>query len=158
MSKDSDRFRLRLVPDDIHGCGNAAGQEPVQVALAEQLVGRQVIVDHRRRQDGVAVQAAAGGVGAMEVQLALRRGAVVSGTAGSDAKLERLRQLGVTHAINYRTHDIARELLRLSNGRRPDVIFDSIGGASARKVNVCLKGCQHVIWKSVLYAGCVSLR
>jgi NADPH2:quinone reductase len=83
--------------------------------------------------DHVLVQAAAGGVGAMLVQFALRRGAVVSGTAGSDAKLERLRQLGVTHAINYRTHDFARELLRLSHGRRPDVIFDSIGGASARK-------------------------
>ena len=83
--------------------------------------------------DHVLVQAAAGGVGAMEVQLALRRGAVVSGTAGSDEKLERLRQLGVTHTINYRTHDFARELLRLSNGRRPDVIFDSIGGSTARK-------------------------
>ncbi len=83
--------------------------------------------------DHVLVQVAAGGVGSMLVQLALRRGAIVSGTAGSEAKLERLRQLGVSHAINYRTHDFARELLRLSHGRRPDVIFDSIGGASARK-------------------------
>jgi NADPH2:quinone reductase len=85
------------------------------------------------RGDLVLVQAAAGGVGAMLVQLALRRGAVVAGTAGSEAKLERLRQLGVTHAIDYRTQDFARELLRLSNGRRPDVIFDSIGGSSIRK-------------------------
>ena len=81
----------------------------------------------------VLVQAAAGGVGNLLVQLARAQGAVVAGTAGSESKLELLRRLGVTYAINYREHDFASELLRLSGGRRPDVIFDSIGGAVARK-------------------------
>jgi NADPH2:quinone reductase len=85
------------------------------------------------RGDLVLVQAAAGGVGNLIVQLARAQGAVVAGTAGSDAKLDLLRKLGVTYAINYRTHDFASELLRLSWGRRPDLIFDSIGGATARK-------------------------
>lgn len=83
--------------------------------------------------DLVLVQAAAGGVGAMLVQRARAGGAVIAGTAGSEAKLEVLRRLGVHHAIDYRTHDFARELLRLTGGRRPDVIFDSIGGSTARK-------------------------
>src|SRR5262249_36267271 len=38
--------------------------------------------------------------------------------------------LGATHVIDY--HDFAQELLRRTGGRRPDVIFDSVGGATAR--------------------------
>src|SRR5215831_671952 len=83
--------------------------------------------------DLVLVQAAAGGVGSLIVQLARAEGAVVAGTAGSQAKLELLRRLGVTYGIDYRAHDFASELLRLTKGRRPDLIFDSIGGASTRK-------------------------
>jgi len=83
--------------------------------------------------DLVLVHAAAGGVGAMIVQLARHRGAEVAATAGSEAKLAFLRGQGVTHAIDYRTQEFASELLRLTGGRRPDVIFDSIGGASVRK-------------------------
>jgi NADPH2:quinone reductase len=116
------------IPDTIEA-GAAA-------ALATQGVTAYVAAEELVRihpGDHVLVQAAAGGVGTLLVQLALAKGAVVSGTAGSEAKLALLRRLGVTHAINYRTHDFASELLRLTEGRRPDVIFDSIGGASARK-------------------------
>ncbi|MEP7027091.1 MAG: zinc-binding dehydrogenase [Candidatus Eisenbacteria bacterium] len=88
---------------------------------------------HIEPGDHVLVHAAAGGVGTLLVQLARARGAVVIGTAGSEAKLEHMRRLGVTHAINYRERDFVPELLRLTGGRRPDVIFDAIGGASVRK-------------------------
>ena len=116
------------IPEDLDA-GAAA-------ALATQGVTAYVAAEELVRihpGDHVLVQAAAGGVGTLLVQLALARGAVVAGTAGSEAKLALLRRLGVTHAINYRTHDFSSELLRLTGGRRPDVIFDSVGGASARK-------------------------
>jgi NADPH:quinone reductase-like Zn-dependent oxidoreductase len=90
--------------------------------------------------DHVVVQAAAGGVGTALVQLAKRRGATVYGTAGSQAKLEHLRRLGVDHAIDYRAEDFAAAVLGRSGGRRPDVVFDSLGGRTWRRALGLLAG------------------
>ena len=83
--------------------------------------------------DHVLVQAAAGGVGTLLVQLAKRRGCVVYGTAGSDAKLDYLRTLGVDHPINYRREDFAAAVRRLRGDAGLDVVFDSLGGSAVRK-------------------------
>jgi NADPH2:quinone reductase len=83
--------------------------------------------------DHVLVQAAAGGVGTILVQLAKRRGCVVYGTAGSDDKLAYLRQLGVDHPINYRREDFADAVRRLRGAAGLDVVFDSLGGSAVRK-------------------------
>jgi len=83
--------------------------------------------------DHVLVQAAAGGVGTLLVQLAKRRGCIVYGTAGSESKLEYLRRIGVDHPINYRSRDFAEEIRRMRGDAGLDVIFDSLGGAAVRK-------------------------
>ncbi|MDX2171032.1 MAG: zinc-binding dehydrogenase [Deltaproteobacteria bacterium] len=83
--------------------------------------------------DHVLVQAAAGGVGTLLVQLAKRRGCVVYGTAGSDAKLDYLRTLGVDHPINYQREDFAAAVRRLRGDAGLDVVFDSLGGSAVRK-------------------------
>lgn len=81
----------------------------------------------------VLVQAAAGGVGTLLVQLAKRHGCVVYGTAGADAKLDYLRTIGVDHPINYRHQDFAAAVRQLRRSEGLDVIFDSLGGAAVRK-------------------------
>jgi NADPH:quinone reductase-like Zn-dependent oxidoreductase len=83
--------------------------------------------------DHVLVQAAAGGVGTLLVQLAKRRGCVVYGTAGSDEKLDYLRRLGVDHPINYRREDFAVAVRRVRGDAGLDVAFDSLGGSAVRK-------------------------
>jgi NADPH:quinone reductase-like Zn-dependent oxidoreductase len=83
--------------------------------------------------DHVLVQAAAGGVGTLLVQLCKARGCVVYGTAGSDEKLEYLRGLGVDHPINYRREDFAAAVRRLRGAEGLDVVFDSLGGSAVRK-------------------------
>lgn len=83
--------------------------------------------------DHVLVQAAAGGVGTLLVQLCKRRGCVVYGTAGSDEKLAYLRELGVDHPINYRREDFAEAVRRVRGGEGLDAIFDSLGGSAVRK-------------------------
>jgi len=83
--------------------------------------------------DHVLVQAAAGGVGTLLVQLAKARGCIVYGTAGSDEKLEYLRGLGVDHPINYRRQDFAAVVSMLRGPDGLDVIFDSLGGSAVRK-------------------------
>jgi NADPH2:quinone reductase len=83
--------------------------------------------------DHVLVQAAAGGVGTLLVQLCKRRGCVVYGTAGSDAKIEYLRSLGVDHPIQYRREDFADAVRRIRGEQGLDVVFDSLGGSAVRK-------------------------
>jgi NADPH:quinone reductase-like Zn-dependent oxidoreductase len=80
----------------------------------------------------VLIHAAAGGVGIASIQLAKLRGAEIFGTA-SAAKHEAIRAQGVDHAIDYRTHDFEREVMRLTDGQGVDVIFDALGPSSFRK-------------------------
>jgi NADPH2:quinone reductase len=83
--------------------------------------------------DHVLVQAAAGGVGTLLVQLAKARGCVVYGTAGSEAKLDYLRRLGVDHPINYRHEDFGDVVRRVRGAEGLDIVFDSLGGSAVRK-------------------------
>jgi NADPH2:quinone reductase len=77
----------------------------------------------------VLVQAGASGVGVAAIQLAARAGAsMVLATASSDDRLERLKAYGLTHGINYRTHDVVQEVMRLTDKKGADVIVDSVGG------------------------------
>jgi NADPH2:quinone reductase len=73
------------------------------------------------------IHAGAGGVGIAAIQLAKRAGARVLATASSDAKLERLKEYGLDHGINYRTGDFVAEVRRITGGGA-DLIVDSVGG------------------------------
>ena len=77
----------------------------------------------------VLVQAGASGVGVAAIQLAAKAGAsMVLATASSDERLEKLKPYGLTHGINYQTHDVVQEVMRLTNKKGCDVIVDSVGG------------------------------
>jgi NADPH:quinone reductase-like Zn-dependent oxidoreductase len=85
-----------------------------------------------RRGERVLVHAAAGGVGQAALQICRFRGAEVIGTA-SASKHERLRTLGLQHAIDYRTQDFEAEVRRITGGHGVDIALDAVGGRSARK-------------------------
>ena len=72
------------------------------------------------------VHAAAGGVGIALTQLLRDRGADVIGTA-SAAKHDAIREQGVSHAIDYRSQDVEKEVLRLTSGQGVAVVFDALG-------------------------------
>jgi NADPH2:quinone reductase len=80
-----------------------------------------------RSGETVLVQAGAGGVGLAAIQLARRAGATVLATASSDDKLDRLKEYGLHHGINYREGDFAAEARRLTDGRGVDLVVDSVG-------------------------------
>lgn len=84
-------------------------------------------------EDHVLVQAAAGGVGTALVQLLRLKGCSIYGTAGSDRKLELLREQGVHHPINYNSEDFEQVIKAKLGGRGLDVVFDSLGGSSFAK-------------------------
>jgi len=75
----------------------------------------------------VLIHAGAGGVGLAAIQLAKRAGATVLATASSDEKLERLKEFGLDHGINYRTEDWVARARALTGGRGVDLVVDSVG-------------------------------
>jgi myxalamid-type polyketide synthase MxaB len=79
--------------------------------------------------DRVLVHAAAGGVGQAAVQLALRAGAEVYGTAGSREKRDFVRALGVRHVFDSRVADFRADVMALSGGRGVDIVLNSLTGA-----------------------------
>jgi NADPH:quinone reductase-like Zn-dependent oxidoreductase len=74
------------------------------------------------------LHAAAGGVGIAAIQLARHIGAEIFGTAGSAAKVELIRSMGVEHPINYRVDDFAAVVRRLAGQSGIDVVMDSVAG------------------------------
>jgi NADPH:quinone reductase-like Zn-dependent oxidoreductase len=76
------------------------------------------------------IQAAAGGVGIAATQIGKLLGAEIFGTA-SPSKHDRIRELGVQHAIDYRGMDFADEVRRITGEETPlDLIVDGIGAKS----------------------------
>ncbi|HTL84844.1 MAG TPA: zinc-binding alcohol dehydrogenase family protein [Acidimicrobiia bacterium] len=74
------------------------------------------------------IQAGASGVGVAAVQLAKRAGATVIATASSLERLERVRPLGLDHAVDYSHDGWVDEVRKLTDGRGVDVVVDSVGG------------------------------
>jgi NADPH:quinone reductase-like Zn-dependent oxidoreductase len=73
------------------------------------------------------IMAAGSGVGIAAIQIARLFGAQVLATAGSDAKLERARELGAHHTVNYRDPEWPRRIRDLTAGRGVDVIIEHTG-------------------------------
>ena len=79
-----------------------------------------------QRGDSVLIHAAAGGVGSAAVQLAYATGATIFATAEA-SKLERIVQLGVDHAIDYKTQDFSEVIASRTEKRGVDVVIDFVG-------------------------------
>jgi NADPH:quinone reductase-like Zn-dependent oxidoreductase len=81
----------------------------------------------------VLVWAAGSGVGSAAVQVGKLLGSTVIATVGNDTKKEKAQKLGADFVLNHHTEDIPREIKRLTNGRKVNVVFDHIGEATWEK-------------------------
>jgi NADPH:quinone reductase len=73
------------------------------------------------------VHAAAGGTGALVVQMAKLAGARVFGTVSTEEKAAIAREAGADEIIRYTEQDFASEVKRLTAGRGVEVVYDSVG-------------------------------
>ncbi|WP_317204764.1 NAD(P)-dependent alcohol dehydrogenase [Janthinobacterium sp.] len=96
----------------------------------------------RVRPGSVVVLLGTGGVSIFALQFAKASGATVILASSSDEKLERARQIGADHLINYRaTPAWDEEVLRLTEGRGADLVVETVGGASmVRSLNAAAVG------------------
>lgn len=86
----------------------------------------------------VLVQAAAGGVGSLIVQMAKRLGATVYGTVSSLEKAQRVRRLGADDVILYQQTDVVEAVAKLTGGEGVHVVYDSAGKDTIRGSIHCL--------------------
>jgi NADPH:quinone reductase-like Zn-dependent oxidoreductase len=94
------------------------------------LTAWQMVVHKARVQPGetVLVHGAGSGIGTAAIQIAKLHGARVIATAGSAAKLERAKALGVDVGIDYTTTDFAA-VCRAETGKRGvDAVIEHVGG------------------------------
>jgi NADPH2:quinone reductase len=83
-----------------------------------------------QRDEKVLIQAGAGGVGHLAVQLAREAGARVAATVNTDEKAELVRMLGAERAILYEKIDFVKECLDWTGGVGVDCVVDLVGGKS----------------------------
>lgn len=98
------------------------------------LTAWQALTRKLRLQSGqtILIEAAAGGVGGFAVQMAKHLGLTVIATC-STAKHAYVHSLGADHVIDYRNHDVAHTVGRITEGRGVHGVLDAIGGATGQR-------------------------
>lgn len=87
----------------------------------------------------VLIQAAAGGLGTLMVQIARNVGATVIGTASTPEKCALIESLGCQHPVNYMEDDFVAVAKELTGGKGCDLIIESVGGDVFKNSLKCLK-------------------
>ncbi len=126
--------RLVKIPDGISD--EQAASMMLKGMTAEYLLRRTFRVEPGHT---ILCHAAAGGVGLILGQWANHLGATVIGTAGSPEKIELAGAHGYHHLIDYRGQDFVSEVLRVTEGRKCDVVYDSVGADTFPGSLDCLK-------------------
>lgn len=80
-----------------------------------------------KRGETALIQAAAGGVGLLLVQMCKLIGARVIGTVGSEEKAQLARESGADEVIIYTEQDFETETRRLTEGEGVHVVYDGVG-------------------------------
>ena len=80
-----------------------------------------------KKGESVLFHAAAGGVGQIFGQWAKSLGCEVIGTVGSDDKIQKAKDNGYDHIINYNKENFAKEVLDITNGNGVPVVYDGVG-------------------------------
>jgi NADPH2:quinone reductase len=128
-----DHRAVAAIPENMDAC--TAASLATQGCTAYFGVNETIPV---REGEHVLVQAAAGGVGHLLVQLLKQKGAVVYGAVGSDEKFGLLEKLGVDFPLNYRKEKISDAIRRIRGDKGIDIVFDNVGGKTFRELSKLL--------------------
>ena len=82
--------------------------------------------------DRVLIHSATGGVGQAAIAIARQAGAEVFATAGSQARRQLLREMGIGYVYDSRSTDFADEIRRDTDGYGVDIVLNSLIGPAQR--------------------------
>lgn len=74
------------------------------------------------------VHGGSSGIGTTAIQIAVKLGARVITTAGSDEKCRACEELGAERAVNYKNEDFVEAVKEFTSGAGVDVVLDMVGG------------------------------
>ena len=123
----TDLGRVMPIPRDDMSYELAAG---LPIALQTM---HDAVITHGQLQPGqsLLVQGASAGVGLMAMQIAKWRGAsCVIGTSTDASRRSRLNEMGADLALDSRDPSWVEQVLKATQGRGVDIVFDHLGGQS----------------------------
>ena len=129
-----DADRLVKLPE---GISTEQAAAMMLQGMTAQMLLRSVFPVHEG--DTILIHAAAGGVGLILCQWAAALGATVIGTVGTEEKAELARAHGCAHPIVYSKQDFVAEVLRITDGEKLPVVYDSVGRDTFLKSLDCIK-------------------
>ena len=107
------------------------GVDAIGAALAPVTFGtvEHMLFDNAKLQPGetILVHAGGSGIGSAAIQLAKKTGCTVITTVGSEDKMEKARELGADHVINYREDRFEGVVRKLTKKKGVDVVFEHVG-------------------------------
>ena len=110
---------------------NLSFEEAAAVPLVFLTAWHMLITRARLEPDEtVLVLGAGSGVGSAAIQIAKTAGARVIATAGSEAKLQKARELGADDTFLHSIEHWSREVKRLTDRRGVDVVVEHVGDAT----------------------------
>jgi len=114
----------------LHKPANLSFEEAAAFPLVF-LTAWHMLMTRARLQPGewTLIMGGSSGVGSAAIQIAKLRGAPVIATAGSDAKLQRCRELGADWVVNHNDLDWHKQVREATEGEGIDVVFEHIGQA-----------------------------
>lgn len=117
----------------------------VQGLAAFHLVRRSV-----PKGKSVLVNAAAGGVGSLLVQLAKEAGArLVIGATGSEEKAFLVHSLGADAVVDYGRPDWTDRVREANQGRGVDIVYETIGGSMSKASLAALAPCGELVFAAL---------
>ena len=148
-----DSAKIIRVPDEI--------SDRQALALLIQGLTAYLLLNYAakvKQDESVLVHAAAGGVGNLLVQIAkLMNTGTVFGTAGTTEKRTQIKDWGVDYAIDYNNSSWHKDILKLTNNRKVDVILDPVGESATAQNLSCLGIEGRLVNYGWLSGNCPSL-
>ena len=75
----------------------------------------------------ILIMGASGGLGSAGTQVARSLGAKIIVAAGADERVQAACALGADAGVNYRAQDLTDEVMRITEGRGVNVVFENVG-------------------------------
>ncbi|MCU1350220.1 MAG: NADPH:quinone oxidoreductase [Acidobacteria bacterium] len=123
-------YRLAGEEEVVRTPSHLTDEEAASLPIAAVTAWTALVVNGRLRAGDWVVIQGTGGVALFALQFAKQLGAKTIVLSSSDAKLERARELGADHLINYsRTPEWQHEVVTLTGGAGADHIVD-VGGSA----------------------------
>lgn len=98
-----------------------------------------------KQGDTVLVHGAGSGVGTALIQVAKLFNALVITTVGDDGKIEKAKEAGADHVINYTREDFAGVVKRITGDQMVDIVVDHVGAATFNKSLACVTKGGHLV-------------